>query len=94
MIRIGLAPVIAGVVVLWAAVRILAHAVRAGRTAEEGVPPYIILDNNTSKMKVYLSGSSIKDSGSKITTIIQLKDIDKFRSLIDILLSNRLLVLK
>ena len=36
MIRIGLAPVIAGVVVLWAAVRILAHAVHTRRTAEEG----------------------------------------------------------
>ena len=53
----------------------------------------IILDNDTSKMKVYLSGSSIKDSGNTITTIIQIKDIDKFRQLINVLLTNPILTL-
>ena len=39
-------------------------------------------------MKVYLAGSSSKDSGNKITTIMQVKDISEYNMMIKNLLSN------
>ena len=55
---------------------------------------YIILDNGTNDMKIYLAGSSSKDSGNKITTIMQVKDISEYKAMIKNLLTNPELNLK
>ncbi|MBP3871890.1 MAG: ORF6N domain-containing protein [Faecalicoccus sp.] len=49
---------------------------------------YIMLDYGSKQMKVYLCGSSSKDSGKKITTIIQVKDITEYVTMITRLLHN------
>lgn len=54
---------------------------------------YIILDYNTKNMKVFLCGSSSKDSGNKITTILQVNDISEYIPMVATLLSNAPLVL-
>lgn len=54
---------------------------------------YIILDNNTIDMKVFLCGSSSKDSGNKITMILQVNDISEYKTMIAALLRNPPLVL-
>ena len=56
---------------------------------------YIVIDNGTKDMKVYLCGSSSKDSGSKrITTIMQVSNISEFKPMIKSLLSGKPLLLK
>ncbi len=55
---------------------------------------YIILDSGTKDMKVYLCGSSSKDSGKKITTIMQVKDTSEYKPMIKTLLNNPPLVLR
>ena len=55
---------------------------------------YIVLDNGTADMKVYLCGSSSKDSGKKITTIMQVSDITEYKAMIKTLLKNPTLILR
>ncbi|MBR1757988.1 MAG: ORF6N domain-containing protein [Lachnospiraceae bacterium] len=55
---------------------------------------FIVLDHGTKAMKVYLCGSSSKDSGNKITTIVELKETTICKDMIDNLLSNDKLVLR
>lgn len=55
---------------------------------------YIAVDYGTKNMKVYLCGSSSKDSGNKITTIIKSRDASKYNAMIKELLKNPILVLK
>lgn len=55
---------------------------------------YIVLDNGTADMKVYLCGSSSKDSGKRITTIIQISDISEYKQMVKSLLNNQTLNLK
>lgn len=55
---------------------------------------YIVLDNGTKDMKVYLCGSSSKDSGKKITTIMQVSDIAEYKEMVKKLLVNPKLTLK
>lgn len=45
------------------------------KTANKAHDRYIILDFNTKDMKVYHCGTSSKDAGNKITSIMQVKDI-------------------
>ena len=49
---------------------------------------YIILDYNTDNEVIYTTGSSIKDAGSKITSIVKLDDNKIFHNIIDNLLNN------
>lgn len=49
---------------------------------------YIILDYGTDNMKIYLCGSSSKDSGARITTILEDQDIEKYKNLLEILKGN------
>lgn len=55
---------------------------------------YIVLDNNTSGMKIYLCGASSKDAGKRITTISRLMDVDALRNVVNELLANPPLLLK
>ena len=55
---------------------------------------FIILDYGTKSMKVYLCGSSSKDSGNKITAIIEIKEIDVYKECVKALLSHPALALK
>lgn len=55
---------------------------------------YIILDYKIGKMKVFLCGSSSKDSGKRITTITRLNSVEVYKELLDKLLANPKLVLK
>lgn len=55
---------------------------------------FIILDFGTKFMKVYLCGSSSKDSGNKITAIIGINDTDRYKECIRDLLNNPSLVLR
>ena len=55
---------------------------------------FIVLDHGTKAMKVYLCGSSSKDSGNKITTIVELKETTICKDMIDNLLSNDKMVLR
>jgi len=61
-----------------------------GRTHDR----YIILDNETSDMKVYHCGASSKDAGKHITTIARLMDMDVYKETVNALLTNPPLVLK
>ena len=45
-------------------------------------------------MKVYTSGASSKDAGTKITTITELKDIGEYRDMVKVLLGNAVLSLR
>lgn len=54
---------------------------------------YIVLDHDTDHMKMYLCGSSSKDSGKRITTIIQISDVSEYKGMIQSLLSNSPLIL-
>lgn len=64
------------------------------KTANKAHDRYIILDNGTADMKVYLCGSSSKDSGKRITTIIQICDISEYKQMVKSLLNNQTLNLK
>lgn len=55
---------------------------------------YIILDYGTGDEKIYLCGSSSKDAGGRITTILEDPDRTKYDSMIKDLLKNNQLVLK
>ena len=55
---------------------------------------YIIIDYKTNNEKIYLSGSSSKDSGNKITSIIKIDSIEIYHPLIDELLNNKELIIK
>ena len=49
---------------------------------------FIILDYKLDLEKIYLCGSSSKDSGNKITTITKIENIELYTSLIDEMLNN------
>ena len=49
---------------------------------------YIIIDFKTENEKIFLSGSSSKDSGNKITTIVQIEKTEAYRPLLDDILNN------
>lgn len=55
---------------------------------------YIILDYGTEKEKIFLCGSSSKDAGGRITSILEDPDRRKYDSMIKELLKNNQLVLK
>ena len=55
---------------------------------------FIILDFGTNNMKIYLCGSSSKDSGNRITTIMEIKQTEIYREMISKMLKNPPLVLK
>ena len=55
---------------------------------------FIILDNGTKNMKAYLCGSSSKDSGNKVTTIVELNEVEVYKDMINNLLANRPLILR
>lgn len=54
---------------------------------------YIILDYGTDNEKIYLCGSSSKDSGNRATTILEDPDREKYQSMINDLLKNDSLIL-
>ncbi|WP_036947856.1 ORF6N domain-containing protein [Pseudobutyrivibrio ruminis] len=54
---------------------------------------YIILDYGLDSEKIYLCGASSKDSGARITTILEDRDKDKYKDIIELLLSNNKLKL-
>lgn len=49
---------------------------------------YIILDYRSKEEKIYLCGASSKDSGKKITSIIQIDDIKIFHNIISQIINN------
>ena len=49
---------------------------------------YIVIDYKTDNEKIYLSGSSSKDSGNKITTIMEIDETKIYHSLFDELLNE------
>ena len=49
---------------------------------------YIILDYNTKYERIYHCGSSSKDSGKRITTIMESYDNSLYHTIIDDLISN------
>jgi len=55
---------------------------------------FIVIDNGSKDCKIYHCGSSIKDSGNRITTVIQIKDIGLYSEMVTSLLSNPELILK
>lgn len=55
---------------------------------------YIILDYGTEKEKIFLCGSSSKDAGGRITSILEDPDRKKYDSMIKELLKNNQSVLK
>lgn len=55
---------------------------------------YIVLDYGTTDEKIFLCGSSSKDAGSRITSILEDPDREKYDSMIKDLLKNPQLVLK
>ena len=55
---------------------------------------YIVLDNDTSGMRIYLCGASSKDAGKRITTISRLMDVDVLKNVVNELLANPPLLLK
>lgn len=54
---------------------------------------FIILDYGTKSMKIYLCGSSSKDSGNKITAIIEVNETDVYKDCVKNLLKNPVLAL-
>jgi len=55
---------------------------------------FIMIDYGDKDCKIYHSGSSIKDSGNRITTVIPIKDISLYSEMVTSLLSNPELILK
>ena len=55
---------------------------------------FIILDLGLKSMRIYLCGSSSKDSGNRITAIVELKEINIYKSIINELLTNSALKLQ
>lgn len=55
---------------------------------------YIILDYGTDDEKIYLCGSSSKDSGNRVTTILEDPDKEKYQDMIRELLKNDSLTLQ
>ena len=55
---------------------------------------YIVLDHETSDVKVYHCGASSKDAGKRITTITRIKDERYYRSFVREMLSNPELLLR
>lgn len=55
---------------------------------------FIILDYGTKAMKVYLCGLSSKDSGNKITAIIEIKEADVYKECVKDLLLHPVLTLR
>ena len=55
---------------------------------------YIIIDYKDESEMVYHCGASSKDSGKRINTITEIKDIKQYYELIDNILSNQELILK
>lgn len=49
---------------------------------------YILVDFKTNSEKLYHCGASSKDAGNKITTIVQLDDVDAYRNMFEELLSR------
>lgn len=49
---------------------------------------YILIDFKTKSEKLYHCGASSKDAGNKITTIVQLDDVDAYRPMFEELLSR------
>ena len=49
---------------------------------------YILVDFNTKSEKLYHCGASSKDAGNKITTIVQLDDVDAYRNMFEELLEQ------
>lgn len=49
---------------------------------------YILVDFKTKSEKLYHCGASSKDAGNKITTIVQLDDVDAYRNMFEELLSR------
>ena len=54
---------------------------------------YIILDYSTEKEKIFLCGSSSKDAGSRVTSILEDYDRGKYKTMVSDLLKNPILVL-
>ena len=54
---------------------------------------YIVIDYNTNSECIYHCGSSIKDSGKRVTTIMNIENKKIYHSLIDNLMKNNELVL-
>ena len=54
---------------------------------------FIILDYGIKSMKIYLCGSSSKDSGNKVTAIIEIKEMDVYNNCVNNLLMNPTLTL-
>lgn len=54
---------------------------------------YIILDYGMDSAKIYLCGASSKDSGARITTILEDQDKNKYKDVIELLLNNNRLKL-
>jgi len=55
---------------------------------------YIIIDYNLETEHIFYSGSSSKDSGKKITSILETRDKTLFKNIIDDILQNEELILK
>ena len=55
---------------------------------------FIVLDNGTKNMKIYLCGSSSKDAGNRITAIVELKETNAYKDMINNLLANNPLSLR
>lgn len=55
---------------------------------------YIVIDYETDEMQVFLCGSSSKDSGNKITTIVQVRDLSPYTVMVASLMSNPPLILQ
>lgn len=55
---------------------------------------FIVVDNGNKNCRIYHCGSSIKDSGNKITTVIPIKDTGLYSEMVTSLLSNPELILK
>lgn len=64
------------------------------RTENKVHDRYTVIDNDTEDMKIYHCGSSIKDTGNRISTIIQIKDISEYRIMLNNLMKNKSLQLK
>lgn len=55
---------------------------------------YIILDYGTNDEKIFLCGTSSKDAGKRITSVLEDPDRKKYASMIKDLLKNKQLILK